>query len=151
MLAGVASGDGIFVAVGDRGTILTSPDGIAWSPQPSGTSNYLAHVAYANGLFVAVGGFNHSDNAEGVGTILTSPDGLRWTARTSGTGNILSGIAFGSGTFVAVGYNNTLLPGTLAVECPRFFEYCPHDRRRSTRQANPSDRRVIREQPFDPS
>ena len=45
ILAGVASGDGIFVTVGDRGTILTSPDGIAWSPQPSGTSNYLAHVA----------------------------------------------------------------------------------------------------------
>ena len=56
--------------------ILTSPDGITWTEQISGTSNNLAEVVYENGSFLVVG---HS------GTILTSPDGITWTARSSGT------------------------------------------------------------------
>ena len=56
-------GNGRFVAVGEDGTILTSPDGVSWTRRTSGTSNRLEGVAYGNGLFVAVGG----------GTILTSP------------------------------------------------------------------------------
>jgi hypothetical protein len=63
-LYGVAYGNGLFVAVGDGGTILTSPNGVSWTEQASGTSNSLYGVAYGNGTFVAVG----KD-----GTILTSP------------------------------------------------------------------------------
>jgi hypothetical protein len=63
-LNGVAYGNGLFVAVGDGGTILTSPDGVSWTQRTSGTSNQLNGVAYGNGLFVAVGWD---------GTILTSP------------------------------------------------------------------------------
>jgi hypothetical protein len=63
-LRGVAYGDGLFVAVGNDGTILTSPDGVNWTVQTSGTDHSLHGVTYGNGLFVAVG-----DN----GTILTSP------------------------------------------------------------------------------
>jgi len=50
--------------VGEDGTILTSPDGVTWTPRTSGTSNDLNGVAYGNGTFVAVG----ED-----GIILTSP------------------------------------------------------------------------------
>jgi hypothetical protein len=60
----VTYGNGTFVAVGEGGTILTSPDGVSWTARTSGTSNWLDGVAYGNGLFVAVG-----DR----GTILTSP------------------------------------------------------------------------------
>jgi hypothetical protein len=75
-LEGVAYRNGLFVAVGQDGTILTSPDGVNWTAQTSGTSNWLYEVAYGNNTFVAVGRN---------GTILTSPDGVNWTAQTSGT------------------------------------------------------------------
>jgi hypothetical protein len=95
-LSGVAYGNGTFVAVGELGTILTSPDGVTWTIRTSGTSAYLSGVAYGNGTFVAVGE---------LGTILTSPDGVTWTIRTSGTTYSLNGVAYGNGTFVAVGSN----------------------------------------------
>ena len=62
-LMGVAYGNGRFVAVGRRGTILTSSDGVSWTERSSGTSQDLHGVTYGNGLFVAVGSG---------GTILTS-------------------------------------------------------------------------------
>ena len=67
-LFGVTYGNGLFVAVGSDGTILTSPDGVNWTAQASGTGSDLNGVTYGNGLFVAVGGSYH-----GSGTILTSP------------------------------------------------------------------------------
>ncbi|WP_019551589.1 hypothetical protein [Thermus scotoductus] len=57
-------GNGLFVAVGDRGAILTSPDGVNWTRLTSPTRYSLSSVTYGNGLFVVVG--------EG-GAILTSP------------------------------------------------------------------------------
>jgi hypothetical protein len=41
LLFGVTYGNGLFVAVGDGGTILTSPDGVSWTARTSGTSNWL--------------------------------------------------------------------------------------------------------------
>ena len=60
----MAYGDGLFVAVGERGIILASPDGVSWTLRNSGTSRDIYGVVYAKGLFVAVGER---------GTILTSP------------------------------------------------------------------------------
>src|SRR5262245_26918607 len=64
-LRSVAFANGLFVAVGDSGTILTSPDGVNWTQQQSGTLDDLRGIANGNGLFVAIGG---------APTILTSPD-----------------------------------------------------------------------------
>lgn len=72
----------MFIAVGESGTILTSPDGETWTSRTSGTSNDLQGVTYGNGTFVAV---------SMKGTILTSTDGAKWTIRTSGTSNDLYG------------------------------------------------------------
>lgn len=44
-----------FVAVGEGGTILTSPDGATWTVRSSGTSHSLGGVTYGNKTFVAVG------------------------------------------------------------------------------------------------
>lgn len=88
----VVYGAGQYVAVGDLGTILTSPDGSAWTAQRSGTREELWDVTYGNGRFVAVGS-----------AILTSPDGRRWTVRMSGLEIPLRGVAWGDGRFVAVG------------------------------------------------
>ncbi|QTN32007.1 hypothetical protein HZ994_06580 [Akkermansiaceae bacterium] len=93
-LSSVAFGAGLYVAVGDGGAIVTSPDAVAWSPRTSGTTAPLRGICFGAGQFVAVGGS---------GTILSSPDGITWTVRTSPTTLFLSGVAHGAGKFVAVG------------------------------------------------
>lgn len=107
-LNGVTYGNGQFIAVGNNGTIITSPDGITWTTRTSGTSNGLLGIVYGNGQFIAVG--NSS-------TILTSPDGVNWTTRSSGTSiPILSAITFGDGHYVVTGWkswgDNTILTST---------------------------------------
>ena len=54
----VAYGNGVFVAVGDAGTMITSLDGWTWSLQTSGIHYDLSNVSYLNGLFFAVTGSN---------------------------------------------------------------------------------------------
>ena len=66
----VSTTNGLFVTVGNVGSILTSSDGISWTERTSGTTKNLYGVTYGGGLFVTVG-----DN----GTILTSSDGTTWT------------------------------------------------------------------------
>ncbi len=98
VLSGVAFGNGIFVVVGETGTVLTSPDGAAWTQQTTGLEEAeiaLQAVAFGGVTFVAVG--------EG-GTIITSTDGVNWTERASGVdGRFLSGVVYGDGVFVACG------------------------------------------------
>lgn len=53
----VAFGNGQFVAMGDSGTISSSPDGLHWVPRTFGTDwgQGPSGLAYGNGHFVAVG------------------------------------------------------------------------------------------------
>lgn len=99
-LNAVTYGNGLYVAVGDLGTILTSADGTNWSRRVSGTFEGLNDVVYANNRFVVVGNF---------GVIATSSDGLLWTPQYGGTFSQLNAVAFGNGLYVAVGYDNTIL------------------------------------------
>lgn len=79
-LNGVAFGNGIFVAVGDKigtastdpGFIITSVDGITWVERSSQyiTTNNLHDVTYSDGYFYAVG---END------TILRTTNGVNWT------------------------------------------------------------------------
>jgi hypothetical protein len=96
---GVTYGNDTFVAVGGGGWVLTSTDGVMWTPS-SVTVYTLNGVTYGNGTFVAVGDF---------GTILSSSDGAVWTPRASGTYYNLGGVTYGNGTFVAVGWFGTIL------------------------------------------
>ena len=99
----VAYGNGVFVAVGDLGTILTSPNGTTWQLQASGISNHLYDVTYDNGVFVAVGD---------LGTILTSPNGTTWQLQVSGITTDIVSVTYGNGTFVALGDSGTILKST---------------------------------------
>ena len=54
-LQAVTYGEAGFVAVGVRGTIVTSPDGMTWTAQSSGTNRTLFGVACGNGTYLAVG------------------------------------------------------------------------------------------------
>lgn len=104
-LLSVACGNGLLVAVGDRGTIVSSPDATNWTVQPLRADVSLLGVSYGDGLFVAVG--------QG-GTILTSPDGSTWTLQQSGHASELVSVAYGNGRFVAVGADELDNPMVLA-------------------------------------
>ncbi|SDE06202.1 X2-like carbohydrate binding domain-containing protein, partial [Paenibacillus sp. cl123] len=135
-------GPGKHVAVGDRGTILTSNDGTSWTSPDSGTTQALYGVTYSPGLYVAVGtggtvltstdaeswtnhkvagnvGFQAVTYGNGVyvavggsGAIQTSSNGTSWISRTSNVTGVLRGVAYGAGKFVAVGANGTILTST---------------------------------------
>lgn len=108
----VAQYHDVFVAVGDSGGILTSPDGLAWTARFSGLFARLTAVSVLApvGPFVAVG-----DS----GTVATSSDGVTWTALTSGTtANLYSvanddggrlGLPGAGGRFGAVGAGGVFL------------------------------------------
>jgi hypothetical protein len=100
-LAAVTSGAaGPFVAVGTSGTILTSPDGFAWTPEVSPTDANIEGVAFGLSKFVAVGSG---------GMVLNSADGHAWTAVASGSATSLHGVAHGAAGFVAVGQSGSVL------------------------------------------
>ena len=82
-LNGIAFGNGVYVAVGNIGTIRRSTDGVTWTEVSSGTRNPLSSVAYGGGKFVAVG---YSPLGSGDPTVLTSTDGTTWTNTSSGSG-----------------------------------------------------------------
>ncbi len=99
-LYGLAYGNGLFVAVGYHGVIVTSPDGVSWTLRcpfeesgvfPQGRS--LIGVCYADGLWVAAG----ID-----GRVKTSPDGITWTERGQAPGGArINALAYRNGTWVA--------------------------------------------------
>lgn len=105
-LAAVAWTDSGFVAVGEGGTVLTSPDGVAWASQSSGTTAALSAVTWSGTRVVAVGA---------AGTIVTSPDGVAWTSQASGTTASLGGVAWSGTQFVAVGSGGTILTSPDAI------------------------------------
>ena len=74
-----ATSAGVFVAVGNGGTILTSSGGNSWTAQTLGSN--LNAVSTDSVQFLAVGA---------AGTVLSSLDGSIWTtiAQTSATGNL---------------------------------------------------------------
>ncbi|MBU2098134.1 MAG: hypothetical protein KKD00_05190, partial [Gammaproteobacteria bacterium] len=88
----------LFVAVGDSGRIVTSPDGLNWTTRASGlTTNHLMAFEHNGTVFVAVGT---------AGEILTSSDAMNWIKRTSGTGQNLQSVCFGNGIWFAGGAAN---------------------------------------------
>ena len=141
-----AFGRGVFVGVGDSGTIVVSSNAAAWTVTAVGSSESLLWVRYADERFVAVGargvilsstdgrqwtrrdsktnrrlnGLAHGDGtwvAVGShGRVLSSPDGEHWTPRESGTEESLHAVAFGDGTFLAVGWKGCLLASRDARE-----------------------------------
>jgi len=109
-LKGIAYGGGVYVAVGENGTIQRSTNGTTWTSVTSGTTKNLQGIAYGGGKFIATGYTSGSGNA----VILTSPDGTTWTDTTAGS--VFTNIAFQDlrhllwtgDRFVASGWNGGL-------------------------------------------
>ena len=85
----IAWGKDKFVAVGDKGKIAYSPDGVNWTAvkkNPFGAVTYISTVAWGNGRFVAGGGYYPPDGDCKVsdsflrnrGKIAYSSDGITW-------------------------------------------------------------------------
>ena len=104
MLTAVAAGNGVFVAVGYEGTILSSRDAAVWVRQDSGATRHLSDVAFGAGRFVATG-FDATTYL-----LLTSVDGHTWSRVESAPELAWTHVTFGNGMFAA-----TTSPGKVAL------------------------------------
>jgi hypothetical protein len=106
-LNAVAYADGTYVAVGDGGVVVTSTDGENWTEQVSLGSDTLRDVAYGNGRFVTVGGYDTA-------CIYSSTDsGETWSKYAFGMTcyGLLRSVEYDGSQFVAVGYRpNAVAP-----------------------------------------
>jgi hypothetical protein len=85
-LRAVTFGNGVFVAPGFGGTLVSSRDSRVWIQHSSGTSNRLSGIGFGNNRFVAVGG----------GAVLLSEDGTSWrNARSVPPNLFLSAVTYG--------------------------------------------------------
>lgn len=95
---------GEYLALGEGGAILTSPDGTGWTPRDSGTTQRLYGALWDGTQYLATG--------EG-GLMLASPDGALWTPVTTNTRLAIFDVAWngdsGAPVYVAVAQNGALL------------------------------------------
>src|SRR6185295_17291850 len=88
-LEAVAASLHLTVAVGDRGAIYNSNNGITWKRQSNtgiaNLTNDLRGVAWGNGLFAAVGT---------AGFIATSSNGTNWAKQSNTVRTNLNRVAF---------------------------------------------------------
>jgi hypothetical protein len=98
-LYAITYANGSFLAGGSSGAIVTSVDGVNWSPR-SGTSRTIHSLSYGNGTYVAATGFS-SD----VGRMFSSVDAVTWTIRFQGRfpGDTTENVTFGNGIFLTTG------------------------------------------------
>jgi|GEM_PF-3888702 WD40 repeat protein len=78
LVKGAAYGNGLFVAVGNYGTVVSSPDGVTWKRQPAPRTDHLTSVTFHQGWFVATVVPERSDTV--VPGVLMSTNGVDWVA-----------------------------------------------------------------------
>lgn len=144
-LEGVIYANGAFMAVGEAGAIVTSPDGLTWTAVPMDWTDYwglvsvggVALAAGDNGTILASTNGQtwtacHTPNrrdlhaihyANGLyvaggkkGALITSPDGVNWTARTSGLTNYIARIHWADGRWVAVADSGGIATSTNGLD-----------------------------------
>jgi hypothetical protein len=91
---------GLFIAVGQKGSITTSPNGIDWTPRTSKHTGFIWDVATDGQHLVAAAQW---------GRVLTSSDGANWTVHETELPGHLTDVAFGNGTFIAVGWDGQIV------------------------------------------
>ena len=81
-------------------TVLTSPDGVTWTPRDPVSARCLFALVWNGNQWLAVG----NSGAE-----LTSLDGLTWKLGNTGSGVAQRGVSWNGTTFIAVGQFGTIL------------------------------------------
>lgn len=103
----VAFGNNTFVAVGEKGLIMTSPDGVKWKKRSAGISRTFNDVTFSSGRFIAV--CKAPDGGVGAKIWISDNNGASWKYRdTDADGDTISvGLhavaGDGNGNLVAVG------------------------------------------------
>jgi len=94
-----------YVAVGQGGTVATSPNGTTWTVGNTNYTDNLNSIAYGNGIYVAVGV---------QGNILRSTNGTTWTqiSKDGATGSNYNSVRYLNGMFIAVGGGTNVSTGT---------------------------------------
>lgn len=92
-------GNGLNVAVGEKGTIKVSKDGLTWEKAKPVTNKNIVSIAYGDKRFIAI----TSD-----GIIITSTDGYKWSINTKKYATIsFNGKVYWDGKkFIIVGFHN---------------------------------------------
>lgn len=108
-LNSVAFGNGTFVVVGNKATVFTSTNGLAWLPQTLTTEGTpdLDGIVFDQDIFVAVSG-------DANGSIWTSTDGSNWVNRLVDFGVSFMAVTAEGGRFLAVG--NTIMVSTNGLD-----------------------------------
>jgi hypothetical protein len=110
--------NGLYVAVGDGGSIATSTNATSWTNRTSGfgtgyQTSTINGVAFGEGLYVAVGE---------AGKLATSPDAITWTLRTSAfNDNEINSVTYGNGLFVAGGEAGYLTTSTDGISWTKHY------------------------------
>jgi hypothetical protein len=130
----ITYGNGLFVVVGDTngvGNIVTSPDGINWTPRATDVppGGHIASAVYGAGKFVAVGidGYEYTSATDtgvwvlsiipggsqisycnglfivplNAQTNLLSIDGINWSAKCTGITYSFGKVTYGNGLFIS--------------------------------------------------
>jgi hypothetical protein len=117
-LNAVAFGDGLYVAVGAGGRIMTSPDAIKWTTQRSPTSMDIYGIA--SGALNGVHWFVATAGGESIGTgglILKSRDGFNW--ETNLVDRPVFCVAYSGSSFLVGGANRLFQSGDLTTWAKR--------------------------------
>ena len=109
-LYSITHGNGLFMASGPGGIsplskLITSPDGITWTVQNPGATNFSYNpLLFGNGLFVCFGSYILSLAGDLTNVVRTSPDGINWTNQPfigfTNYNNSFMASAYGNGRFV---------------------------------------------------
>lgn len=106
-IKGLAFGNGTYVAVGTKGYIATSTDGVKWAKKSAGITRDFNDVTFSRGRFIAV--CKAPDTGGGAKIWISDTNGASWKYRNTDVGGdtITQGLhsvsSNGNGTLVAVG------------------------------------------------
>jgi len=99
----VAGGNGVFVAVGSDGAVMSSEDGVVWTTRTAASASSWVSVSSrsSDGLFVAVA-MN--------GSVMSSVDGVSWVSQTAPSQQWMSVTSRSlDGLFVAVAMDGSVM------------------------------------------
>jgi len=95
----LAFGNGVFVAVGNKGTIHTTADGVTWADHSSPSMGDLGNLVFANGQFLTC--------LPVAGKCFTSPDGVTWTPHDL-QGSPDGPLAYGLGLYLSISWSSNI-------------------------------------------
>ncbi len=103
-LTNVVYANGKYIAVGNKGRIAQSTDGLNWAVVNTGVSTEATSwesIVYANNLYIAAG---TEDSSGSKARLIVSSDGEIWNDISSAIdGNTLKKVVYVNGNFYAVG------------------------------------------------